>query len=151
MQVMAIMSKDEIRIERTFQFLKAVFNFTTVVRKEAIAKRFDNDGFSFSASQKPRSALLGFLRTQRIRTKDNPVKFQVRRPIDQLEKCRTTADFNVIAVSADAQNPAGITDCAGNQLLASDAMQFQTAQGALPCAKMSSSSCFSLKVSIQAQ
>src|SRR5688572_16890096 len=53
MQIVAIMSKDDVRLESTFKFLEAVFHLTAVIGQKTVAKRSNNNCFSFDASQKP--------------------------------------------------------------------------------------------------
>src|SRR5438093_195258 len=104
-QIVPEMGKDNIRLEKMFELFEAIFNIAAKVRKETVAKGLDKNRFTFSAAKEPSRAFLRFFRPRGTGAKDKPIESQMGRLPQEMKDRRATADFNVVAVSAETKDP----------------------------------------------
>ena len=106
MPVVAVMGKDNFRIEFRTDLLKPVLDCWPFTRKVALAERSNLDLSSSYASQEFIRAPGGFIGTWPWSAENNPADFQVGILSSQLEQRTAGPDLDIIRVRTKTQDPA---------------------------------------------
>jgi hypothetical protein len=103
-KIVPALGEDYIGREDFLEFLEAFFDWRTKVGKESISKGFHNYCSVPRAVQESIRAALGFFGSRCIGTQHKPVKFDPLRLLNHPQQCAATADLDVVAVCAQAQD-----------------------------------------------
>ena len=108
MKVMPEMGEDQVRRKCFFQFLEALLHRSTAVGKKAIAEGLHHDRFFAHALQKRVRTPARFPGSLRIGAQNQPVILSPDRVGNQAQDGSATADFDVIAVCSETQDPSDL-------------------------------------------
>jgi len=104
MPVIAIVSKDNIRLDIRPDLLKPILDRSPFAREIALAERPDLNLFPCEPSQKVHRAVARFFDTRLGRAEHNPADIQIRNLCGQLEQCPARADLDVVRVCAKTKD-----------------------------------------------
>src|SRR5579864_4665564 len=105
MRVTTEVRQNQIGVETALQVFESLLDGGTVIRKKAVAKGVDGDGFAVCRMQQGFSTCLRFVDAVVACAQDKPVDFEARVISQQAQYAAPTADLDIVRVCADREQP----------------------------------------------
>lgn len=102
-QVMSIVSEDQIGVYLPFQSLKQPLDLLSPVREKALLESLDNDRFLSRILQKAIGARQRLILSLPLCTKHNPCDIAILGGTQEAKDCSPTTDFDVIRMSSQTK------------------------------------------------